>query len=126
MHGGRWNSPGVEVIYATGTESLAVLEILVHYDVLPRDYALTRIQIPEHVGIEQLLTLPPGWDSLVPNADAQAEGDKWVREARSAVLSVPSRVIGSERNFIINPLHPQFSAIVFDSPVPYKFDPRLK
>ena len=116
----------MEVIYATGTESLAVLEILVHYDVLPRDYALTRIQIPAHVAIEQILTPPPGWDSLVPNPDARAEGDKWVREARTAVLSVPSRVIRSERNFIINPSHPQFSAIVFDPPVPYRFDPRLK
>lgn len=126
MHGGRWNSAGVEVIYATSTESLAVLEILVHYDVLPRDYALTRIEVPADVDIERLLTLPPGWDSLVPNPDAQATGDKWVREARSAVLSVPSRVIPSERNFLINPLHPQFGAIIFEPPVPYRFDPRLK
>lgn len=29
-HGGRWNSPGVRVIYTSATVSLAALETLVH------------------------------------------------------------------------------------------------
>ena len=34
-YGGRWNSPGTRVVYASGSLSLAILEIMVHLD----DYA---------------------------------------------------------------------------------------
>jgi RES domain-containing protein len=47
LYGGRWNPPGVEAIYASATISLAVLEILVHYSVLPKDFVATPIEIPE-------------------------------------------------------------------------------
>jgi len=43
LHGGRWNPPGIPAIYCADNRSLAALEILVHYDVLPRDFAITRI-----------------------------------------------------------------------------------
>ena len=47
IHGGRWNPPGVEAIYTAQSRSLAALEILVHYTVLPRDFVLTPIRIRE-------------------------------------------------------------------------------
>ena len=32
LYGGRWNSPGQYVVYASGNVSLAMLEVLVHID----------------------------------------------------------------------------------------------
>jgi RES domain-containing protein len=44
----------------------------------------------------------------------------------SAVLGVPSVVIPAERNYILNPTHPQFGEIEFSASEPFLFDPRLK
>jgi hypothetical protein len=64
LFGGRWNRIGTEAIYASESRSLAALEILVHFNVLPRDFVLTQIHIPDEVGILrlELSDLPAGWD----------------------------------------------------------------
>lgn len=128
LYGGRWNRVGTEVIYAAQTASLAALEVLVHYSALPKDHALTEIQVPDALTILQWEedALPPGWKSEVPTTATQDLGEMWVREGRSAVLSVPSSIIPRERNFIINPAHPDFREIRFRPSLPFQFDPRLK
>ena len=62
----------------------------------------------------------------MPVPATQVLGDRWVTELRSAVLSVPSSIIKRERNFIINPAHPEFETIRFLQPEPFTFDPRLR
>ena len=52
--GGRWNPVGVEAIYAAATASLAALEVMVGFSVLPRDFVLTEIHIPAEVAIESV------------------------------------------------------------------------
>ncbi len=126
--GGRWNLVGTPVIYASQTASLAALEVLVHYSVLPRDFILTEIQVPENLAILRWepQTLPAGWDGNVVTAETQELGTRWVREGRAALLSVPSSIIPKERNFVINPAHPAFLRIKFLPSAPFAFDPRLK
>jgi RES domain-containing protein len=48
-----------------------------------------------------------------------------VKEARSAVLEVPSVIVQFEPNYLINPGHPDFKRIKIGKPVPFAFDPRL-
>ncbi len=50
---------------------------------------------------------------------------QWLANRRSAVLSVPSVIIPSERNFLINPEHPRFDQIKLCTVTPFFFDPRL-
>jgi len=116
------------VIYTTGSVSLAALEILVNSSVLPLNFSLAQITIPDSVAIEHIpdRQLPDHWDSLAPGPETQQLGDQWVKEQRSAVLSVPSSVITSERNFVLNPAHPDFSEIHFSVPQRFIFDPRLR
>jgi len=127
-YGGRWNRIGTQAIYAAQSVSLAALEVLVHYSILPRDFVLTEIQIPDARRVQSLKqdAFPIGWDSETVISATQDIGESWVREGRSAILSVPSSIIPSERNFVLNPAHPAFQKVSFLPPVPFQFDRRLK
>jgi hypothetical protein len=85
--------------------SLAVLEVLVHLSgTLPDKYLLGAADIPEDVAIERIADkdLPEGWPALIPGEQVATRlfGDAWVARQRSAVLSVPSVIIG-ERNYVL-------------------------
>jgi RES domain-containing protein len=129
LNGGRWNPPGVEVIYASATRPLAVLEILVRYSLLPRDFVVTPIVIPDDlktVTVEQS-QLRPGWNK--PSASLRATqqmGKRWLERGATAVLRVPSAVIPEDWNYVLNVKHPSFTRIRFEPSEPFHFDPRLK
>ena len=128
MVGGRWNSPGLAVIYASRSFAGAMLERLAHAGIgrLPKSQVAVCIHIPGDVSVENAdeTDLPTGW----ADADQQAArdfGDAWLRERRTAVLCVPSVVARRESNLLINPLHPDFSRIRADPPEPVVWDARL-
>lgn len=120
IHGGRWNPPGLEAIYTAQSRSLAALEILVHYTVLPRDFVLTPIRIPEDR--VSVIRLQPYL--LFSEPQTQHLGMRWL--PKTAVLGVHSAIIPEERIFILNPAHAEFQYIEFLGPEPFSFDPRLK
>jgi RES domain-containing protein len=70
--------------------------------------------------------LPPGWNAPAARTSTKDFGTEWALSLVSVVLSVPSAVVSQERNFILNPKHPDFSKITFSAPKPLPFDPRLK
>jgi len=125
--GGRWNSPGVPMVYASEHKSLAVLEILTHLDPQEVSHHLTfRLAFDEAL-VERLPgeRLPPGWRAEMPARAARDVGDAWARENRSAVLAVPSVLIPEEFNFLLNPNHADFRKIKIEKPTEFVFDPRL-
>ena len=125
--GGRWNTRGVPVVYASSTQSLAALETLVHLNPLVVfKYVVFRIQFDDALLEEYpLKRLPVGWQVEPPPPSAQRIGDAWVREARSAVLALPSVIVSGEPNYLLNPAHPDFKKISIGKPEPFAFDPRL-
>ncbi len=52
-------------------------------------------------------------------------GDKWAGARVSVALRVPSAIVLSEHNFLINPLHPDFSRLTIAQLPPFRFDSRL-
>ena len=128
-YGGRWNKPGTPVLYTSGTLSLAVLEYLVHVDsdILPSSMVQAQATIPETLTVETIRPsdLPNDWKSPIIPVALQDRGTTWAKSAKSAVLKVPSAVIDMEWNYVINPLHPDFDQITWDTYVPFSFDPRL-
>ena len=125
--GGRWNSRGVAVIYASSTKSLAALESLVHLNppVLFK-YAAIRIEFDDALlEIMPAWNLPADWRAEPPPPSSKAVGDGWVWAARSAVLALPSVLISGEPNYLLNPAHPDFNKISIGEPEPFAFDPRL-
>jgi RES domain-containing protein len=128
LFGGRWNSPGRAVIYTAQSQALAALEILVHLDSekLLRHYLAIPVTIPPHL-IERLSpsSLPKNWRVYPAPDSTRTIGDAWVARATLPVLQVPSVVIPSESNFLLNTAHRQFSKLRIGDPVPFLFDPRL-
>jgi RES domain-containing protein len=125
--GGRWNSRGVAVVYTSESESLAALETLVHIGTGSRiRYKIIRLDFDDAM-VESLVlsALPSNWQSEPPGPATKQLGDAWAKEARSAILAVPSAIIPSALNYILNPTHPDFSKIVISKPKDFAFDPRL-
>lgn len=127
--GGRWNSKGTRVVYLSENRALCVLEVLVHLtDILPDKYVLGQADVPPDLVIESIdeATLPPTWKTLSVSEQALTRriGDEWVACMSSAVLLVPSVVVG-EQNVLCNPEHPEFTRIQWHNPVPFRFDARL-
>lgn len=126
INGGRWNSVGVPAVYTAGSISLAILEMLVHGDPPLAGYVVIPVAFDSAL-IEDVKvgTLPAGWSMYPAPAAANGIGDEWLRSRRSVVLRVPSAVVPSESNFLLNPAHPEFSKLVIGDPVDHPIDPRF-
>ncbi len=128
LYGGRWNSPGTRVAYASDSIALAVLEVLAHLQstAVLQSYSLAPLSFPEEC-LEVLETtgLPVRWRRFPSPPENHAIGDRWVAEGRSLVLRVPSAIIPAAANFLINPSHPDFGKVVVGRPERFAFDPRL-
>src|SRR4051794_7793115 len=86
--GGRWNSQGVAIVYTAQSQSLAVLEMLVHLDSsdLLQKYVLIAVELePSLVSRISPAALPKHWRSDSALDDLRAIGDEWVRSGTSAV-----------------------------------------
>jgi RES domain-containing protein len=127
--GGRWNSDGIRVVYTAGSAALATLEILVHVSEPDDLYRIPYVLIPvdfEADLVSEPSALPEDWHQDPPPIEAAAVGDEWVASQASVLLKVPSAVIQSEFNYLINPLHPRFGELVIGPPQPFRFDSRLR
>ena len=127
--GGRWNSRGQGMVYTSGTLSLAALEVFVHMEVedVATMLAYIRVDVPTEVKIEYLevAQLPPDWRNVPAPAVLANMGDRWFKSGATAILAVPSVVIPSELNYLINPSHPDFAMLAVESPRSFELDPRL-
>lgn len=127
LYGGRWTSVGVRAVYASESLSLAVLEVLAHVsaDALT-DYSVFGILVPESLVTPlDRGSLPPNWRDYPAPQELQALGDEWIESRRSAALEVPSAIIASESNYLLNPGHDDFESILFGPEQSLDIDPRL-
>ena len=129
-YGGRWNKPGTPVVYTSGSLSLAALEYLVHVDsdTLPDGLVSIRATIPDSLQIETIdvSNLPGDWKDKIIPVSLQELGTSWASKGKCPVLKVPSVVIEHEWNYVLNPLHQDFSKIAWDTSIGFAFDPRLR
>jgi RES domain-containing protein len=126
--GSRWNNAGRRMAFSSPTASLALLEILVHIDrrMLPTDFVLVEADVPDDAIADlSLVDLPADWRSNPPGAGTRRIGDQWLESASSLGLRVPSVVIPSESNVLLNPLHERAVGIGVKSIEPLEIDRRL-
>lgn len=124
--GGRWNSKGTRALYTSGSVALASLEVLVHTDGVPirKGLSLVALEIPDDIPIEVPI-LPDNWDSKPAIQGTRELGDMFFKNKNSFGIKVPSVVIPEESNYILNPLHDEFSKINVLSKRPFVYDSRL-
>jgi RES domain-containing protein len=128
VEGGRWNSPGTPMVYTSQSAALAVLEMLVH---LGRGSALPAYVLIPCAFDDALVSpldrkrLPKHWRSYPAPPELQLIGDEWIKSGRSAVLEVPSAVIETESNYLLNPRHTDFAGVRLMEPQPFEVDVRL-
>jgi len=128
LFGGRWNSPGIAMVYLAGSRALAALEMAVHLDrsTLLNAFSLIECSFDESLVVGLATSaLPTNWKTSPPPLALAAIGDEWINGAASAILAVPSAIIEEELNFLLNPNHADFSKVTISAPRPFDFDPRL-
>ena len=130
-YGGRWNSPGVALIYTAEFLSLAQLELLVHLeadDVLFGSWHYFAVEVADDVvlRLESWKHVPTDFFAWPASASTRASGDRWVADGVSVALSVPSALTPGERNLLLNPAHADYATRVsVGTPEPLAFDRRL-
>jgi len=125
IEGGRWNSPGVPVVYCASSVALAALELYVH---LPPELRTESLLPPLRlIGLEVDDSLVGALDlASAPEADqARRIGDDWLVAAAGLALSVPARTVPFDCNVLLNPRHTAMPGVKVVIDEPFRFDDRL-
>ena len=128
LYGGRWNSPGVSVVYLAGSVSLAMLEVLVHTEdaALLGSYSIGVVTYDDALASTlERKDLPASWTDIPASHETQAIGDDWVTARTTVILRVPSVVAPGEFNLLVNPAHPELAKLTIGPLAPFRFDSRL-
>jgi RES domain-containing protein len=128
LAGGRWNSPGVRVVYTSASMALAVLGVLAYRKArapLPARH-LCRVTLEaDHMTWVPPAYLSPDWMAYPHPASTQAIGDAWVTTGATLALAVPSVLAPPEYNILLNCAHLDFAHLRIDGPEAFPFNPRL-
>ena len=88
------------------------------------DYLLGAFEIDVSAAVvEQLTELPANWRRDV--ASTAACGYRWLADDTGGLLSVPTAIIPEQRNFLLNPLHPDAVHLRAKRERRFQFDLRL-
>jgi RES domain-containing protein len=129
---GRWTHarPDVRAVYCSNSLALACLETLVHIRPTPRSFRPSvyyRIDIPDALlELVPAAKLPPGWSDPAGAATAREFGTQCIVEAKAVALVVPTAILPTGINAIINPRHPAFDLAWVHGPIRFLYDARLE
>ncbi|RMQ49096.1 hypothetical protein ALQ04_00253 [Pseudomonas cichorii] len=115
LYGGRWNSKGRACVYCAGSESLALLEVLVHLDnsSMVQHYVMLELQIAaDRILNARPDSLPADWREEPAPPSTASFGDAWLDSGQSLALAVPSVIVPRESNYLLNVQHPSFKSAV--------------
>ncbi|MEM6321240.1 MAG: RES family NAD+ phosphorylase [Bacteroidota bacterium] len=128
LYGGRWNPKGYAMLYNSENRALAALEVLVHLspETIPADLKILTISISDGA-VQAFETDRFQTINELPDAVAQFQemGRVWLNNQSSVALKVPSVLIEQEANILLNPLHPDFSAVKIIEVNDFTFDERF-
>ncbi|HEX3741793.1 MAG TPA: RES family NAD+ phosphorylase [Terriglobales bacterium] len=129
QYGGRWSSPGIRFSYASEHQSLAMLEYFVHLEAsdAPPDLVLASADVPDDLPRQRIDVgkLPVNWRDIPAPPELARMGDEFVQLGNGCLLIVPSALVPSENNWLINPLHGEFRKITIRETEPLTYDSRL-
>ncbi len=122
---GRWHQLMIPMVYCSDSEALAALETFVHLQEEAKHIKFISIQIDIPpiliMDVESIKVLPKGWRKQPPSVGTKKIGSDWIKSGKSAVLSVPSAIVPSSRNYLLNPDHSDFKKIKVKKPKTFSF-----
>lgn len=127
LKGGRWNTSGTPVLYTSNSISLALLEVLVNtgsFEELQL-FRLMQLSLPADAVIYQIdiKNLKKNWQHDFEYT--QWMGTEMMKGKNSLAVACPSAVVQQEQNFLLNPLHKDYSKIRLKEVSHFHFDERL-
>lgn len=130
INGGRWNSVGKAALYTSENKSLAILEVLANTPlaILRADFSILTLEITGSFSTDEyaLKDLPAGWDTYPVPISITRMGDRWLTSGKTLLLKVPSVIVPSEYNVIINPTHHDFNKIKITATEKLVIDKRIE
>lgn len=131
LTGGRWNRPGIPVLYTAENIALACLETLVHLEAdhgLPLNRYLVRLDLPADAWQQRRIFDPQaevGWDAEPYGQTSLDWGSRWLEQGQTLIACVPSTVVPEESNLLLNPRHPDMAAVQITKVRRWLYDRRL-
>lgn len=127
---GRWHSKGQEIVYCADSLSLALLELLVHIEDPELASLLSFVSIEAEIeeSFVQSLDvsqLDRNWRKWPHSRGCQEIGNEWINSASSLILQVPSSIVPTQSNFLVNPHHPDFENLKLGPSDSFTIDKRL-
>jgi RES domain-containing protein len=119
----RWSWSSREVLYASSTPELAVLEALAHRADNPAPHWLCSIWLPEAATAPRVRGLPEDWK--VQQTLTRRIGNAWYDRLASPALLVPSALCAEGNNVLVNPRHPAARGLRMRVVRHFDFDRRL-
>lgn len=96
--GGRWNDPGIPVLYFAATAGVAMLEMANYLPsprLVPSGYRLGVYEVAGNPSVERWTTadLPADWDRFPYPRSTQRMGSDWLTRGRASLLVLPSAAV---------------------------------
>jgi RES domain-containing protein len=128
LYGGRWNKKGTPVLYTGENKEIALLEAIVHMPVmLAPSLSILTIDIPDDSIAEiKLSELPLNWNSYPAPTILSEIGADWIKKGKAIALKVPSCIIFSSYNYVLNCSHPLYKNVKLLDLQNFHFDIRLR
>jgi RES domain-containing protein len=126
--GGRWNKKGSPVLYTGENKEIALLETIIHTPamLIPRLDILT-LEIPDDSITEiEISNLPDNWKAYPAPTILSEIGQNRIEDGKTIALKVPSCIIHTAHNYILNCRHPEYAKVRLLERRKFEFDSRLK
>ena len=129
LNPGRWNIKGTPVLYTGESKEIALLENIVHIPpMLTHELDILTIEIPDDsINKLEIKDLPANWSQFPAPTILSEIGQKWIESETSIALMVPSCIIHSSYNVILNCSYKDYhSKIKIVDHRAFQFDSRLR
>lgn len=129
LFGGRWNQKGTACLYTSQSRALAVLEytVNVNQDDIPRALSITTLQVPDDMFFRlSQEELPGDWAQSPAPTSTKKFGTVLLQQADHLTIGVPSAVLPTEYNYLINPIHPNIVGVSILDIQDFIYDIRIK
>lgn len=114
LYGGRWNRPGVAALYTSSHRSLALLELIVHFEsssAIVDTFRFAQISVPEHRIVDIDFSFADDDDLRFNNQELWNLTEYYFFEIDCLGIWVPSAIVPQEKNLILNPQHQDFKFV---------------